>query len=399
MTDGGGGAGRGGEGGAVCGVCRRQFGRYCCPRCRAPYCGAACFARHSERCTEAFFREQVEGELRARAVGVAAGGGGEPREMAQILERLRRMGEGELSDGEESVEGQNEGGVAGLTAEAAERLGLARLGRDALKAALEGLELSEADLSADALNCFRRDLQAGAVGRLLGGWEPWWRHKDASELRLSKVGTLLVRALDGPGPGGMASSIVPPPPSEPLPQLLDLLPDRQPAPTLPWHLVDCLFSYCSTLVLYNGDWQADPRSAAEHAIGTSGVLLPSHNASSAGPETLRQALSGCMDRCCSLLGRDRDGSSGTAALAAAEDAGTVLQCGRPAVLCALNDASALLTSQGSRSRRAAKKLGFLLVWANELQDKFLKDLGSCVLDEVDALREMPRRQGEVLTKD
>ena len=86
-------------------------------------------------------------------------------------------------------------------------------------------------------------------------------------------------------------------------------------------------------------------------------------------------------------------------MAAAEDAGTVLQCGRPAVLCALNDASALLTSQGSRSRRAAKKLGFLLVWANELQDKFLKDLGSCVLDEVDALREMPRRQGEVLTKD
>ena len=383
----------------MCGVCRRQFGRYCCPRCRAPYCGAACFARHSERCTEAFFREQVEGELRARAVGVAAGGGGAPREMAQILERLRRMGEGESPDGEESVEEESEGGVAGLTAEAAERLGLARLGGDALKAALEGLELFEADLSADTLNRFRQDLHAGDLGRLLGGWEPWWRHKDASELRLSKVGTLLVRALDGPRPGEMASSIVPPPPSEPLPVLSDLLPGRQPAPTLPWHLVDCLFSYCSTLVLYNGDWQADPQSAAAHAIGTSGVLLASRNAPSAGPETLQQALSGCMDRCCSLLGRDRDGSSGTAALAAAEDAGTVLQCGRPAVLCALNDASMLLASRGSRCRRAARKVGFLLVWANELQDRFLKDLGSCVLEEVDALRELPRRQGEVLIKD
>jgi len=59
----------------------------------------------------------------------------------------------------------------------------------------------------------------------------------------------------------------------------------------------------------------------------------------------------------------------------------------------------LLASRGSRCRRAARKVGFLLVWANELQDRFLKDLGRCVLEEVDTLRELPRRQGEVLIKD
>ena len=383
----------------MCGVCRRQFGRYRCPRCLRPYCGPACYARHSERCTEGFFREQVEGELRARRAGRgSAAGDAPPREMAEILERLRGMdaGGGRAAEGPEvgREEGWGEGG-SGLTEEAAERLGLAGLSEAALEAALGRLELSEGDLTEVARRCFQRDLQAGELGRLVGGWDPWWRQSAARELCLAKDGTPLVATLGGEEQGREWGSGVPPPPSDPLVALGELLPGGRPAPALPWHLVDLLFSYCSALVLYNGDWEADPEGAFAHAMGVSGVLpAPKEKFTTRGPETLQQALSGCLDRCRALLGLDRDGSAGAASLASADDAGVLLQCGRPAVLCALNDARKLLASRGA-GWRAVKKLEFMMVWANELPEQALPDLGGRVLEEVAALTERPGHTGDV----
>ena len=398
----GGGAGAGGGGGgggAVCGVCRRQFGRYRCPRCLRPYCGPACYARHSERCTEGFFREQVEGELRARRAGRgSAAGDAPPREMAEILDRLREMdaGGGGGAEGPEAVgEGDREEGGSWLTEEAAERLGLAGLSEAALEAALGRLELSEGVLTEDALRCFRRDLQAGDLGRLVGGWDPWWRQSAARELRLAKDGTPMVAALGGEESGGQSGSGIPPPPSASLVTLGELLPGGRPAPALLWHLVDLIFTYCSTLVLYNGDWEADPEGAVTHAVGTSGVLPDPKTPNAArGPETLRQALSECIDRCRTLLSQDRDGLAGAASLAFAEDSGVLLQCGRPAVLCALNDAKKLLASRRT-GWRAVKKLEFMMAWANELPEQVLPDLGGKVLEEVAVLKERPGRAGEV----
>ena len=84
-------------------------------------------------------------------------------------------------------EGDREEGGSWLTEEAAERLGLAGLSEAALEAALGRLELSEGDLTEDALRCFRRDLQAGDLGRLVGGWDPWWRQSAARELRRGRL--------------------------------------------------------------------------------------------------------------------------------------------------------------------------------------------------------------------
>jgi len=274
-------------------------------------------------------------------------------------------------------------------------LGLAGLSEAELEAALERLALSEGDLTEDALRCFRRDLQAGELGRLVGGWDPWWRQSAARELRLAKDGTPMVAALGGDESGEQMGSGIPLPPSASLVALGELLPGGRPAPSLPWHLVDLLFSYCSTLVLYNGDWKADPEGAVTHTVGASGVLsAPKAPRAPRGPETLRQALSECLDRCRTLLSQDRDGSAGAASLASAEEAGVLLQCGRPAVLCALNDARKILASR-STGLRAVKKLEFMMVWANELPEQVLPDLGGRVLEEVAALKERPGWAGDV----
>jgi hypothetical protein len=86
--------------------------------------------------------------------------------------------------------------------------------------------------------------------------------------------------------------------------------------------------------------------------------------------------------------------AGAASLAFAEDSGVLLQCGRPAVLCALNDAKKLLASRRT-GWRAVKKLEFMMAWANELPEQVLPDLGGKVLEEVAVLKERPGRAGEV----
>eukprot|EP00657_Telonema_sp_P-1_P000840 TRINITY_DN1166_c0_g1_i1.p1 TRINITY_DN1166_c0_g1~~TRINITY_DN1166_c0_g1_i1.p1 ORF type:complete len:140 (-),score=55.57 TRINITY_DN1166_c0_g1_i1:71-490(-) len=48
----------------VCLVCQRQYSKYTCPRCNAPYCSVQCYKGHSERCTECFYQESACEELK-----------------------------------------------------------------------------------------------------------------------------------------------------------------------------------------------------------------------------------------------------------------------------------------------------------------------------------------------
>lgn len=50
-----------------CTVCQSSGASYRCPRCGISYCGIQCYRQHGGgSCTEAFFKEQVEEELKAR---------------------------------------------------------------------------------------------------------------------------------------------------------------------------------------------------------------------------------------------------------------------------------------------------------------------------------------------
>jgi len=46
-------------------VCTTRFARYKCPRCALQYCSLGCYKRHGEKCTEGFYADQAERELRS----------------------------------------------------------------------------------------------------------------------------------------------------------------------------------------------------------------------------------------------------------------------------------------------------------------------------------------------
>ncbi|KAL5761127.1 hypothetical protein ACOSQ2_019965 [Xanthoceras sorbifolium] len=60
------------------------------------------------------------------------------------------------------------------------------------------------------------------------------------------------------------------------------------------HLVDIIYSYCFTLRVYNGDWQSDALGSAMMVLTVSSVLDQGRQ-----PETIREALSYCLEQTCS----------------------------------------------------------------------------------------------------
>eukprot|EP00434_Breviolum_minutum_P015830 symbB.v1.2.013946.t1/scaffold1003.1/size206925/6 len=52
----------------VCTVCVRTEARYTCPRCQTAYCSLECYQAHSGKCTESFYKSQVEEELKSRRI-------------------------------------------------------------------------------------------------------------------------------------------------------------------------------------------------------------------------------------------------------------------------------------------------------------------------------------------
>ncbi|XP_010634483.2 zinc finger HIT domain-containing protein 2 [Fukomys damarensis] len=106
-----------------CGFCpagEAQPARYTCPRCNVPYCSLNCYREHGT-CAEAFYRDQVLGELRGRSAS--------PSRLAGALRRLRQQRETEDVPGEMGLgPGPGPGGLSGLR----ERLALYHGGDDAL---------------------------------------------------------------------------------------------------------------------------------------------------------------------------------------------------------------------------------------------------------------------------
>ncbi|KAH9962331.1 hypothetical protein BJV74DRAFT_880037 [Russula compacta] len=68
-----------------CGVCRRQFSRYTCPRCNLLYCSLSCFrAEAHSRCSEPFYRDQLASDIHAEPSTSAA----ERKAMMDLLKRF-----------------------------------------------------------------------------------------------------------------------------------------------------------------------------------------------------------------------------------------------------------------------------------------------------------------------
>eukprot|EP00873_Tetraselmis_striata_P002436 jgi/Tetstr1/422700/TSEL_013498.t1 len=375
----------------ICRICSRQYSKYTCPRCNVRYCSLECYKKHSERCTESFYRENAVNELR----GVRAGDD-QRQSMLKILRRVAEqdadgaLGSAEGGDSDlqgsacdEDSDAESDGDSTDLSAGTLQRLlERAQAGGD--------LSITEGDLTEGELQAFHRAVASGAASHLVEEWDPWWYTEEARSKRLTQAGTRLVLVAEqgegaaGNGPEGGVGDVggVPAGPPAPLPTLKSLLHGREPSDLLRWQLLDLLYSYCHMMRRYNGEYAAETVGAVGEMLSLSDIL---HG--HAGPDCASSrpsVLLEMMARAAGLLGP----GSRAAAMLLAQDAAALVSAGRGAVVCAVWDAltavrAALEEAAGKASMRggpgkqevkrlrkqlqaAARKLEFLASWANEL---------------------------------
>nr|XP_018901966.1 PREDICTED: zinc finger HIT domain-containing protein 2 [Bemisia tabaci] len=137
--------------GKTCFFCKESESKYVCPRCGLPYCSVGCYrsAEHIN-CSEQFYRESVEAELKDRNMN--------PGQMKEILERLKGADESE----DEELDSDDEEGID-------------------LAARMENIDLDDADavwgmLSESERAEFQQLVNSGDISKLLPPWEPWWMY-------------------------------------------------------------------------------------------------------------------------------------------------------------------------------------------------------------------------------
>ncbi|XP_027436406.1 zinc finger HIT domain-containing protein 2 [Zalophus californianus] len=337
-----------------CGFCpagEAQPARYTCPRCNVPYCSLRCYRAHGT-CAEAFYRDQVLGELRGRSAS--------PSRLASALRRLRQQRETE-DDPEDA--GLSPGPAPG---------GLTRLWE----------LLAPAEKAA-----FERLLSRGEAGRLLPPWRPWWWGRGAGSRLLEEVDDAADRdpAELEPTPARTSAEPLKEAAAEPfledapearaptvptrIPTLASL--SRSPAsPLVRFQLPNVLFSYAHTLALYHGGDDALLSDFCATLLGVSGALGAQQVFASA--EEALQAAAQVLE-----AGEHPPGPLGTRG--AMREAARILMGEGPAdqkgyTLAALGHLAqtlgrarkqAVATEERDRLYRARKKCQFLLAWTNE----------------------------------
>ncbi len=60
---------------------------------------------------------------------------------------------------------------------------------------MQGMAISEEDLSPEDMRSFQQDLASGRLASLLQPWQPWWLSGAAGRLRLTPGGTRAVQPI------------------------------------------------------------------------------------------------------------------------------------------------------------------------------------------------------------
>ncbi|KAK4848723.1 hypothetical protein QYF36_016551 [Acer negundo] len=337
----------------ICRVCQKQFSQYTCPRCNSRYCSLKCYQSHSSRCTESFMRENVVDEMRQMKSNDQT-----KQKMLDILKRFHSEEEVDVMDEDEST-----------------------LSEETIQKVLSGGRVNFDDLSADEKKLFQRAMASGELSKMIEPWEPWWLKPSARTISLSKQGTQLVQPVPKqeasvPSDEDLESNEsgeIPPGPETPL-HPVSKLSSTEPSPLLAVHLVDIIYSYCFTLRVYNGDWQSDALGSALMVLSVSSVLGHGEQ-----PETIREALSYCLEQTCSSYKHMGGLKFG---LAIIDDVVSLLSLGSSALVCSLCDLQRLiqagekdLKSDKTRKLRkleirsklklAERKIYFIMCWVHE----------------------------------
>mmetsp|Transcript_10137 Transcript_10137/g.25712 ORF Transcript_10137/g.25712 Transcript_10137/m.25712 type:complete len:428 (-) Transcript_10137:144-1427(-) len=393
-----------------CAVCRNRDASYVCPRCSVQYCSLQCYRDHSAGCVDAFYRDNVTEELQSTKVSDE-----DRKEMMTILKRVHD------TDVEENLE------PGGQYADEVSDDDDGKILSDATIALLsekleEGSSIVDlSSISDQEARAFEQAAMSGQLSHLVKVKPPWWRTQEASQIRCSSGGSTLVTELAAEttesheqirgvedDDGDHVSSI----PALPRDKIVPLskITQNQPSAHLPWHLVDMLFAYCYTWVVYNGETKDSSDPAALELFKVSNVLMAAKEKkdSSSFPTTLEQCLQNCLESGRDWYNLEHGGGGSSFCVGTVGEVAILLDCGKPAVLCAIEDirsmthfAAKSVTPGTQKSLKGIeRKLGYFLSWANEQAGGFFQELSGLVKCAYECQRDLvPSASKEGRSKD
>lgn len=303
---------------AVCGICRRAVSRYTCPRCKIGYCCAACYASHGQ-CSEAFFRWQVERELKTQ----------------DLL---------------------GEKGDAVLRGRVQHTRDLLSSSKDEVDSALNRLRLIELAQGAEpTVEEERQALEAALRGELqLQAWVEWWRGADATDDHPSSRRRELLSKIEGlPAWKSLGAKLAPP------------------SPRLIYSTLDVLLSYAAVCRAFDGD-HANQADDAAAALVAGSPALDRDARHHTAPEALALGIQAIRRTTLNNF------STSYFAISLVDDASTLIADRRFAA-AALFDSLGLILAASSAPCRQISKLRYLLLWvAHEAcDDAFPRTSASC----------------------
>lgn len=229
-----------------CGICEEHEAKYTCPRCAIQSCSLNCWSSHSNSCTEAFAKDQVQQALTNRRVT-------NPDSVAETNAALSRSSiHSSLSNpspinniiNHSSPEISEEERVEALV--------------DLVKKLDAGTPLTQADLPPALADDFQSALNDGRLEPLLTPWLPWWKPSPNPHNQLP-ISIPSNPSLHQSTTTPQSSLLAAPPPQLPPPdQLLPLHrvipnPDKRGiSNTIIWSIVEAVVVYCLTIKSLNG---------------------------------------------------------------------------------------------------------------------------------------------------
>ncbi|EGD75911.1 ZNHIT2 protein [Salpingoeca rosetta] len=259
----------------VCGVCRRQFAAYRCPKCGLPYCSLECYRGEGHvECSEHFYKDQVMTSLTEQRASKE-----ERQQMRDILVRLRDgdqpldtilTGDEEINDdgNDDDDFDEGEGG-----SDALDQL------RDLVEAAGD-LDLNDPDtceqlweaLTPEQRALFEEQLQSGLLGSSLDVWQPWWQHVPETLQSFQLIQDAATQLLD--------IAVIPSVPltlrqlaeESKLQPISQVLKGKQPAAQVVYNMLNVLLAYAHSLRTYNGDTATHTVDIVATMLETSIVL-------------------------------------------------------------------------------------------------------------------------------
>jgi len=325
---------------ALCSVCQRTASCYTCPHCEVVYCSLDCYKRHDDKCTEKFYKTQVEQELRSQRCH-----GTERRRLEQIVAELSSL---------DASQNQN-GSDIDSDSEREEEVQAERWISLAEKA--EVGQLKDMDLTEEELKRFHSELKRGILGNCVEVWNPWWQ-----QAQIMDSASLL------PTPSHICCSS-----------------SCSANPAVAYSVLEVLYAYTHVMRAFNGDWNWDALQAAVHLIHLAGVICQ---------HRVHETVAGCFVTLLSAATTIPSGSFGLAFdTHCLLDVLYVLQQGKDVVLRVIHEANNMLNSaiedakaQDRKNCRrltlGSKKLAFLTSFAY-----YHSDLLEALLVEVQSFAE------------